>query len=1725
MRCVPPNDRACNDSERPCENAPLARLIPLAHALAIASQTMRLDRRKTARRIRRLGQLLATALLLLLTLPPAAAQTERSTYYWRYPASLRLDHILPADVNVDGVDELIIVTENGDIDLLTANGLSLWKYAAGESVLAVTTANVDASPAREIVVAMRNRMAALTAEGDLIWETAVTLVEPPPALFLESGVDGADAWQDQYDAIPAAVSPFDRDQDGLDEIALLLQSGQLQLFDGFGNLVWRYARNSTPGANAQPHLAVGDLNEDGRQELVLAFFRRFSQMTLLDGNGESLWEQPIGISGRTTALELVDFPGIPGLGIAVGTDRGDINLYNSQRERLWPRTLNRPITALTVAYRQDEPILVAGTSVGTVVAFSAAGRRLWNRQLVEDANRPVINLSAVPLASDEQQPLLSVILGSSANAAEPSDVLLLGNNGRTLTTLPAVDTTGLTRLTDINRDGKSELLLARFATVELQGIGLGASEPTNEWNYSLRDSAPSALLVVDIDLDGDDEVLVGAQNGRLHCLKNDRRLCWLTAPGEPVTDLAALNTLPGVPPSIIVVRNRTTVSPEAETAVTGWLELRQADSERLVWEKELTTEISSLVVANINQRGQPEIVIGTRDGALTAYTTAGTVLWQQTLIPPSESMEAAVSAGQFRIQDLILQENTDTETLNLLAVTPRSVFTVAGDESFFPQPIIHHEAGIQAVYPIDQPGGELATRLIVFTEDGQMHGHHYGGIELPQWPLPLEGAPLVTLPANEIITEAFQQTSAEAFLVATDQGDLRRISIDDNDAVTVWQWPGPEDVTSLYWGDLDGDSLPDVAVGSEDDVVQLFGNVSQAPILSNELALSSGVFAIQVLARENAQDDLLVVTENGEVELFRAQENRPPLLTDPQFEVRPGQVSFSVSVTDAEQDETAVTLQIQNPAAPTGWDSMGARTTNSNERLFWPAVDVPSGQSLVYRYVYDDGSFDGAFTPPAIPPLPRLSPLRNASPLTLIILLLGGVGTAVLLLRQWQTPALRARRFYRSLQQQPAQILTLLEERYLQSKGSPDFLLYLASEARQHSDGLVTNLADGLYLLAERPRAGLPILNSTLKEAAAAKRYEPLHDISRWQRLMHTSQMLLEAPSITELSLLRPLLVQLLTDLEKMGRWSPLIDMLLPILSNLRDSERVNQAEDQMVYLNEAAVRVDELQNSLPEYTTRIEKTLVRALLHRWTGLISAELEDLRGRAELVIALKTRRIIPAPDTELVIELQNNGRAAAENVIVELQAGPAYGVSTPPQVIPFLPPGRTREVSIGITLRDEQRFRVSLAVSYDDRSQRDKTVAFADMVHVLQPMREYKHIANPYLPGTPLRPHSTVFYGRERLFSFISENAGGQSQHNVLILIGQRRTGKTSALLRLGERLPDYLLPVYVDCQSLGVVPGMPAFFNDLAWLIADALSMRDIELDVPEMATWEADPTGVFQRQFLPTVRALLTDSVKLLLVFDEFEAFESLVNDGILPRTFFTFMRHLMQHSNGLGFVFVGTRRLEAMSADYWSVLFNIALYDHIRYLDEASAVQLIKEPVAPNLLYDDLAIDKILRVTAGHPYFLQLVCYTLVKRANAAKNNYVTVSDVNAGLDEMLSLGEVHFAYLWQRSSFAEQALLTAVAHLMDQDVSFHPADLINYLADYGIHLDPTEVTQALTNLVEREIMREVKRGATTLYELHIGLVGLWIAKHKSLSKLHAAHPEAKRPLPSVGAVSRGP
>ena len=159
-------------------------------------------------------------------------------------------------------------------------------------------------------------------------------------------------------------------------------------------------------------------------------------------------------------------------------------------------------------------------------------------------------------------------------------------------------------------------------------------------------------------------------------------------------------------------------------------------------------------------------------------------------------------------------------------------------------------------------------------------------------------------------------------------------------------------------------------------------------------------------------------------------------------------------------------------------------------------------------------------------------------------------------------------------------------------------------------------------------------------------------------------------------------------------------------------------------------------------------------------------------------------------------------------------------------------------------------------------------------------------------------------------------------------------------------------------------------------------------------------------------------------LLFDEFEELQRRVEDGRLQPEIFQFLRNLMQHDSRVDFVFSGTHKLEELGAEYWSILFNIAAYKPITFLSDDDMLRLIRNPIADyNLEYDPLAEERIIKVTAGHPYFSQLVLHEMVVLHNETQRSYMTVMDVDNGLERIVERGEAHFKFIWSESSEEER------------------------------------------------------------------------------------------------------
>lgn len=547
-----------------------------------------------------------------------------------------------------------------------------------------------------------------------------------------------------------------------------------------------------------------------------------------------------------------------------------------------------------------------------------------------------------------------------------------------------------------------------------------------------------------------------------------------------------------------------------------------------------------------------------------------------------------------------------------------------------------------------------------------------------------------------------------------------------------------------------------------------------------------------------------------------------------------------------------------------------------------------------------------------------------------------------------------------------------------------------------------------------------------------------------------------------------------------------------PVIEALSAYERVRRPEDKSFYLAQAIENLAGYNRQLAISLSLPERLILQQVIEHWTRLVTEELQALQGRAQLEVTVITRQVVAAERMALALKLTNLGRSPASNVVVELQPEQGYEVIEGRASIDQIRPGHQVQMQFTVQPRATEQFQPIFEVRYDDRERPSKTQTVATTVYLLLVPAAAVPIPNPYEPGQSLRQGSPVFFGREDIFAFIRETIAGSTAGRALVLTGQRRMGKTSLLKQLPARLGDEYVTVFLDAQSLAIDPGMPSFFYDLALEIADTL-----ELDSPSLDAFQTRPSAVFEREFLPQALHVVGQR-RLLLLFDEFEELEMRVAGGKLESDLFSFLRHLMQHADQLAFVFVGTHRLEQLNPTYWSAFFNVALHRRVSFLEAEAARKLITKPVASHLVYDDLALDKMLRATAGHPYFLQLLCHVLVSEANQERRNYIELDHVNQALDQVLELGEAHFIFLWNQLTLAEQVVLTAAASLSAENETLTREMLTSQLQASGrFELTQENVVDILTHLVQREVIRPVEE-SDAAYAFVLELLQLWVRRN---------------------------
>ncbi len=370
------------------------------------------------------------------------------------------------------------------------------------------------------------------------------------------------------------------------------------------------------------------------------------------------------------------------------------------------------------------------------------------------------------------------------------------------------------------------------------------------------------------------------------------------------------------------------------------------------------------------------------------------------------------------------------------------------------------------------------------------------------------------------------------------------------------------------------------------------------------------------------------------------------------------------------------------------------------------------------------------------------------------------------------------------------------------------------------------------------------------------------------------------------------------------------------------------------------------------------------------------------------------------------------------------------------------------------------------------------------------------IINPYIAGSPVK-NLAMFFGRDDVYAWLRQHLRGRFQDNVIVLYGERRSGKTSVLYQMAAKLgDDTYIPVLIDLQGMAL-EGIDGFLWELARKIV--ISLRGVEgiplLDRPSRQDFEENPRHEFEEVFLLPILAALGER-RLLLMFDETDRLQEKIESGSLSPAALDYLRSLIQHSNRLNFIFSIGNRIQEDRHNF-SNLFSLAVYRKISFIDQDFAEDLIIKPVTNHYTYTRPAIERILRLTSGQPYYTQLLCHNLFARWSDHKPPQLDITDVEAVLPDVIEQATPNLQFTWDDSTMVEKVVLaTLAAKIPEYRAGVLRRTLDKTLRRAQLFPSRRDVNSALKRLFERDIINSQEP-----YEFRVELFQRWLTEYKQL------------------------
>ncbi len=429
--------------------------------------------------------------------------------------------------------------------------------------------------------------------------------------------------------------------------------------------------------------------------------------------------------------------------------------------------------------------------------------------------------------------------------------------------------------------------------------------------------------------------------------------------------------------------------------------------------------------------------------------------------------------------------------------------------------------------------------------------------------------------------------------------------------------------------------------------------------------------------------------------------------------------------------------------------------------------------------------------------------------------------------------------------------------------------------------------------------------------------------------------------------------------------------------------------------------------------STNQQKVATKAMI----GIAADTLNQVQTTTDIVATKEQLAWLPSPPPKELGTFLPQFVEISQDVGVYLEATSAYR-----QYELLNPPIKSlKQLNNSLALnRNAQQ-----ATTFGSIAQRWLNILIAAQQTLQAEAERSAEIPQVYIAGNGLDPETAKsrFKGRKDIFREI-ETLSLSSPPPVLLFNGGRRTGKTSSLKYLPQKLVSEIIPLLIDLQGGALAQTLPGLAEYLVKEIINAARQaRNLQLPYPNQEKLFREPFLTLQDWF--TTIETTAPNKRFLLCLDEFERLSEFV-DTTGSRIPLNFFRHILQHRRQWILLFSGSHTLEEL-APYWSDYLINTRTIRLTYLQESEARELVEKPIPDFLnIYQPTAVTEIINQTRCQPYLVQLLCSVIVDHLNNQQRKLATRKDVHNCIPVAIETGSQYFRELWTTLAEKDQDVL---------------------------------------------------------------------------------------------------